>query len=196
MSVSSHEDAPEHPGGEAGQGAWHDPYDGLFGEPEPRFSLLERRFLLLSWFAAELADGDLVAAIEAAGEAIDADEEGSLERLDILEERILALLETRLDLPELPRLAVAAESVSKADAKAKAEDELREIRNRLRALLCVAFFQEDPEGSRQTLELAQQIRDGLPHSYEKTVEVADADLTTREELLLEVVADGENDESL
>ncbi|MCR9144171.1 MAG: hypothetical protein NXI24_18125 [bacterium] len=164
-------------GSEQGRsGAWHDPYDGLFGESEPRFTLLERRFLMLTWFAGELADGDLTGAIETSGEEIDADVEGALERFDALEERILALLETRLDVPDLPEFPTRP-------------DELREIRNRLRTLLCVAYFQEDPEGSRQTLALAGQILDGLPHSYEKTVEVADADLTVREELLLEVVAD-------
>ncbi|MEQ9363336.1 MAG: hypothetical protein RIF32_03780 [Leptospirales bacterium] len=155
--------------------AWHDPYDGLFGQNEPRFTLLERRYLLLTWFAGELGDGELVQAIEAVGEDIDADTDGALDRLDQLEERMLALLESRLDLPDLGEFP--------ADAPA-----LREIRNRLRALLCVAFFQEDPEGGRQTLALARQIVDGLPHSYEKTLEVADADLSIREELLLEVVA--------
>lgn len=163
-----------------GSHEWHDPYKGLFGAAEPRFTLLERRFLLLTWFAGELSDEELVLAIEEVGEEIDAGMDGAFARFERLEERTLAQLETRLELPGL------------GDFPSEPA-ELLEIRNRLRSLLCVAYFQEDPEGSRQTLGLARQIVDGLPHSYKKTLEVADADLTTREELLLEVVTEDEDE---
>lgn len=157
---------------------WHDPYRGLFGVDEPRFTPLERRFLLLAWLAGELGESDLTRALDDVAAEIDGEQPGALVRFDQLEERTLSRMENRLDVAPLDDFPAEPPA-------------LAQIRNRLRTLLCVAFFQDDAEGARQTQALARQILDGLPHSYDSTLDVADADLTIREELLLEVVAEDE-----
>lgn len=184
----------------------HDPYGELFRHDAPGFSVFERHFLILSWLAGELGDSDLAGDIEACGEAIDAalgpagelpgnaaelvfadDAERAvlapglgrgLARLAGLSERLLTLLEVRTELSRLPEFPVHTAA-------------LRLSWMRLRALVAVAYFQEDSEGSRQTLALAGQILDGLPHSFEPTLEAADVDLSNREELFLEGVLEGE-----
>ena len=184
----------------------HDPYGELFRHEAPGFSVFERHFLILSWLTGELGDADLVGDIEACGEAIDAAAESTgdlpenaaelvfagdaeravlppplaqgFARLAGLSERLLTLLDVRTELPRLPEFPVHTAA-------------LRLSWMRLRALIAVAYFQEDPEGSRQTLALAAQILDGLPHSFEPTLEAADVDLSNREELFLEGVLEGE-----
>ena len=160
-------------------GAWHDPYDGLFPEVGPQYTGLERRFLVLSIIARLCEDADFIAACESLAERVDAGEADAEGALLKEEERWLSILEHRLELEALPELHELPEPPA----------ELQLIRNRLRALVCVARLQGDGPGEEQTRGLAAQIRDGLPHSFEPTLLAADEDLTGREELLLEILTE-------
>jgi hypothetical protein len=158
---------------------WHDPYQGLFPEPGPAFTDLERRFVLATWLAGELGDADLEQALEAVALRIDAGESGARARFERLEERALSIGETHLNWQPVASFPATA-------------PELKRIRMRLRMLACVAHFQDDSPGARQVEELARQIQDGLPHSYERTIESAEIDLTAREELFLEMLIEPED----